>query len=153
MAHVPGTVMDILKEPDILASMHMLAERHQKIYYYNHALIAQLAHRAFGLSGEMYASLGVGVQEVLADLVEPESPRIQVVAHPNTLITLTGQDDNVADLIFDVTAGFQKVEPETFEAVEEITASHLEEKPSRDLALFGAALSHSIQLSQQILPD
>ena len=150
MARVPTEIIEILREPDLLADMHVVAERKHTLYVINHVLICQLAKRSFGLEGEAYASLGVGVQEIVADFSELETPQPTVVATTHAVSALSATPDRATDLMFDTMSGFRAVEPEMFVAVRDVVDSHLEFPSSRNLAMFGAALSHSMQVGRTI---
>lgn len=75
MADTCAEIVTLLKQPDLLASMHVVAERSNVLYGTHHVLIKNLARVAFGPDGEAYASLGVGVHEVLASYMPLETPR------------------------------------------------------------------------------
>lgn len=145
----PG-IVDVLKEPDLLADMHTIAERRHTMYAVNHALIRRLALKAFGLEGEAYASLGVGIQESLHDFIERTEPSVNVVHRYNATALLTDTGERIADVVFDITDGFRQTEPDVFETVQGIVAAHLEVPSSRNLALFGAAFSHATLLAQSL---
>ncbi len=149
MTYIDRGIVDVLKEPDLLADMHMVAERKHLMYAVNHTLVTHLARKAFGLSGEVYTSLGVGVQEVITDFSVPETPQPVVVAGFNTASLLVAPSIRVADMVIDVSEGFRRVEPTMFDIVREVVETHVEEPSSRNLALFGAALSYSMQVGRQ----
>lgn len=150
MARIPTEIIEALKEPDLLDDMHIIAERKHTMYAINHVLIRQLALRAFGPSGEWYASLGVGVQEIVADFSELETPRPVILAGVHTAAVLTAPAERISDLLLDTMTGFRAVEPVMFGAVDDVVSTHLEAPSSRNLALFGAALSHSMQLGRML---
>lgn len=105
MARVPTEIIEILREPDLLADMHVVAERKHTLYVINHVLICQLAKRAFGFEGEAYASLGAGVQEIVADFSELETPQPTVVATTHAVSALSATPDRATDLMFDTMSG------------------------------------------------
>lgn len=144
MVRIQPGIVDVLKEPDLLADMHVIAERRHTPYVVNHVLIRQLALRAFGLEGEAYASLGVGVQEILSDFIERERTVQRVLGRYNTALLLDAPEERVVDVVLDVAEGFRTTEPEVFRTVYGIVSSHLEVPSSQNLAMFGAALSHSM---------
>lgn len=149
MTRPPVGIIDALKEPDLFDDLHQIAERQRHIYVVHHALIKQLARRAFGTTGEWYASFGVGVHEVVSDFSELETPHPEVLGRTNTLDLLAGTDERVSDVILDVTNGFRRVEPTMFEVVNDIVTVYAEQPSSRNLALFGAALSYTMLFTHE----
>lgn len=150
MSRVPTEIIDVLKEPDLLDEMHVIAERRHTMYVVNHVMINQLAKQAFGASGELYASLGVGVQEIISDFSELETPQPAIISGMHAAGVLAAPTDRVANLLFDTLKGFHTVEPKMFDIVRDVVDAHLEVPSSRNLAMFGAALSHSMQLGRTL---
>lgn len=88
------------------------------------------------------------MQEIVADFSDLETPQPTVIATTHAVSALSATPDRATDLMFDTMSGFRAVEPEMFGAVQDVVDSHLEAPSSRNLALFGAALSHSMQIGR-----
>lgn len=143
-------IIDALREPFVLSDMHQLTERAHMQMRTNHVLIEQLVTRALGDPHGVYASFGIGVQEVLSDFIPPETPQPYVVERHSAAGLLIDSTIDTRDILLDTLNGFRTTEPGMYDAVQTIVEAHVTTPSTRDMALFGAALSHSMQLGQML---
>ncbi len=143
-------IVDAIRDVTVLTAMHTIAESANPRWRTNHVLINQLVGRALTPLDAGWASLGVGVHEVIASLMPPQEPNPAVLHRHNISSLLVATNNNKTDVLLDVLAGFRTVEPIAHEAVLRVVVEHLDSPARRHVAMFGAALSYSIQLGNAL---
>jgi hypothetical protein len=143
-------IVDAVRDAAVLTAMHDIAERSNPRWGINHVLITQLVGRALRPIDAEWASLGVSVHEVIVGLIPPQIPHAVIVQRHNIAGLLVDTTKSKTDVLLDVLDSFRRVEPSAHEAVMHVVEAHLDSPQPRHVAMFGAALSYSIQLGDTL---
>lgn len=142
--------VDALLDVTVLTAMHDIAERSHPRWRTYHVLIHQLVGKTLTPLDAEWASLGVGVHEVIASLAPLQEPKPVVIERHNITGLLVDTAKCKTDVLLDVLASFRTVEPIAHAAVLRVVEEHLDGPGPRHVAMFGAALSYSLQLSDTL---
>lgn len=145
---VTRELVDTLRDPIILAEMHTIAERSHSAWSVNHALIRAVAGKVLDPIDAHYASVGVGVHEVVVNSVGICCTQPYVVSgRHNVAGLLVDSTKDTLGTVREILLGFHTVEPDFYETTEEIVRAHVNTPSTCHAAMIGAALSYSLQLS------
>ena len=86
-------IVDAIRDVTVLTAMHTIAESANPRWRTNHVLINQLVGRALTPLDAGWASLGVGVHEVIASLMPPQEPNPAVLHRHNISSLLVARGD------------------------------------------------------------